>query len=180
MPLLCPEGYIVERLNSQHDCQSFSCGKIQLDAFIREQATQGGRKQTSATHVLVALENISTIVGYVTLVSATIPFHELPRSLAKKLNLPTKGWMPATLLARLAVNSQYQKRGFGKFLLLYALDICQKLSTEIASCMVVLDAIDEDLKRWYSSYGFVPLKADSMRLVLPMATVRTLLQNISN
>lgn len=176
MPLLCPEGYAVERLNAQHDCQSFSCGKTPLDVFIREQAGQAGRKQTSSTHVLVARGN-SLVVGYVALVSANVPFHDLPSSLSRKLKLPTKGLMPATLLGRLAVDAQYQRRGFGRFLLLYALDVCQRLSVEIASCMVVLDAIDEESKQWYVGYGFVPLTNDPMRLVLPMATARTLLQD---
>ena len=175
--LLCPEGFGVELLNERHDRRSFSCGKPQLDRFIKEQAGQGRRKGISATHVLVELENISVVVGYVSLASANIPFHDLPVNLARKLRLPTEGLMPATLIGRLAVDARYQKRGLGEFLLLYALETCHRVSLEVGSCMAVLDAIDEESKRWYTRYGFVPLTNNETRLVLPMGTIDALLSD---
>ena len=174
MPLVCPAGYKVERLGESHICQPFSCGKPDLDSFILQQAGQSSRKGTAATHVLVPVDSMQ-IVGYVTLASASVPFQDLPVDLSKPLKLPKSGPMPATLLARLAIDVAHQRRGLGGFLMLYALEICAKSSLEIGSSMVVLDAIDEEMARYYATYGFVSLVDRPLRMVLPMGTVQKLL-----
>jgi predicted GNAT family N-acyltransferase len=117
------------------------------------------------------------IVGYVTLASASVPFQELPGDLSRPLKLPKSGPMPATLLARLAIDRSHQKRGLGAFLMLYALEICLRHSLEIGSSMVVLDAIDDEMAKYYATYGFVALTDRPLRMVLPMGTIQKLLAN---
>jgi predicted GNAT family N-acyltransferase len=174
VPLSCPAGYQIEHLNDSHIRQPFSCGKVELDLFISQTAGQSARKGTSATHVIVPVNSLQ-IVGYVSLASAQVPFQELPTELAKPLKLPKKGLMPATLLGRIAVDAAHQKRGLGSFLMHYALDICSRSSLDIGSSMVVLDALDNEIAKLYASYGFVPLVDHPLRMVLPMATIRKLL-----
>lgn len=45
----------------------------------------------------------------------------------------------------------------------------------VGSSMVVVDAIDDRAVRFYQAHGFIKLP-ESMRLVLPMSTIRQLLE----
>ena len=45
----------------------------------------------------------------------------------------------------------------------------------VSAHAVVLDAIDDDAKRFYERYGFLELTDNPLHLFLPMASVRQLL-----
>lgn len=85
---------------------------------------------------------------------------------------------PGILLGRIATRIDVQKSGrrIGSSLLWHA--ICR--STEIASLVggrfIVLDAKDEKLAAWYEKDGFVPLKNNRLRMVLPMKRAREMLE----
>jgi hypothetical protein len=46
----------------------------------------------------------------------------------------------------------------------------------VGSSMVVMHAIDEDAARFYSAHGFLRMP-DSMRLMLPMRTIGTMVRD---
>jgi len=49
-----------------------------------------------------------------------------------------------------------------------------ELNSEIASLAVVVDAKDENARRFYTGYGFLPFPDTPNRLYLPMKTVEQL------
>lgn len=62
--------------------------------------------------------------------------------------------MPAVLLARLAVDRDYQGAGIGRLLLLDALRRFERASYDIGFEAVVVDALHEDAACFYLKYGF--------------------------
>lgn len=64
----------------------------------------------------------------------------------------------------------------GQFLLNYAVKYCVEISRLSGCQIVIVDAKDEKLKAFYMRYGgFVESEQSSLRLYLPIATLRKLL-----
>ena len=168
---MADERYHIEPLGSRHDRAAFACGVEALDRYLHQQAGQDMRRRLAAVFVLDdALEN--TIAGYYTLSATAILATGLPPDVTRKL--PRYPHLPAVLLGRLAVDSRYRGRGFGEILLVDALRRALASSAEIAAMAVIVDAKDDDARRFYERYGFRRLLADEYRLFLPMATVAQL------
>lgn len=165
------EAYRVEPLGKQHDRAAFSCGNDELDRYFREQATQDQRRGVSAAYVLIDASTES-IAGYYTLSATAIEPHGLPPETFRRL--PPYSTLPATLLGRLARDSHYRGSGVGQRLLADALARSLRVSQEIASIGVVVDAIDAAARVFYERYGFVRLLDDERRLILPMRTIERL------
>ena len=78
------------------------------------------------------------------------------------------------LLGRLAVDTFYKGRGFGKFLLLHALWRTQQIAEQAGVYALEVNAKHEEAARFYARYGFVPLRDDPLHLYLPMRTIAAL------
>src|SRR5712672_1602098 len=102
----------------------------------------------AAPFVLV-LED-GTIAGYYTLSSTSVQISELPEQTVRKL--PRYPLVPATLLGRLAIDRRHQGKGYGRFLLADAL--FRSVRSEIASFAVIVDAKDENARRFYERESF--------------------------
>jgi GNAT superfamily N-acetyltransferase len=166
-----------EPLEKHHDRAAFSCVKHpSLDVFLKTQALQQAKKMYSATYVLVAEESPDTIIGYYSLSSTSVLLDRTPASLASRL--PRFPDIPATLLARLAVDHQFQGQGYGSQLLIDALLGSYIGGKRIGSAAVIVDAIDDDAKRFYEKYGFVPFEDEPYQLYLPMQAVEALLKQV--
>jgi GNAT superfamily N-acetyltransferase len=158
----------VAPLASRHDRSGFDSGVEPLDRYIRIQASQDARKNMAAPFVLV-LED-GTIAGYYTLSSTSVRLSELPEQAVRKL--PRYPLVPATLLGRLAVDRRQQGKGYGRFLLADAL--YRAARSEIASFAVIVDAKDENARRFYERESFLPFPDQPMKLFRPMADIRRL------
>jgi GNAT superfamily N-acetyltransferase len=158
-------------LGPQHDRAGFSCGIEALDVYLRERARQDARKRIAAPFVLSAGED-TKVIGYYTLSAISIVLHELPQEIARKL--PRYPVIPATLLGRLAVDSAHRGEGLGEYLLMDALYRAWTHSATIASFAVVVDAINEEARRFYARYEFRPFPKQERRLFLPMQKIQLL------
>jgi predicted N-acetyltransferase YhbS len=81
----------------------------------------------------------------------------------------------ATPLGRLAVSTEFQGRALGSVLPAKALEKAFENAAQVGSSMVVVDAIDERAARFCAMQGF-PQLPESMRLVLPMRSIATLVE----
>lgn len=162
------DDFCIEPLGAGHNRSQFECGIEPLDRYLRVQAGQDARKNIAAPFVLVLSDG--TVAGYYTLSATAINLAELPEKTARKL--PRYPLLPATLLGRLAVDRHHQGKGYGRFMLADAL--FRAVRSEIASFAVIVDAKDENARRFYQRENFLSLPDQPMKLFLPMADIAQL------
>jgi len=165
------QSHKIEPLEKKHNRAAFSCGDGILDTYLKKRASQEAKKKMATTFVLVDSKTIA-IIGYYTLSATSILLSDLPDETARKL--PKYPHVPATLLGRLAVDSQYQGRGYGELLIIDALRRALQATTEVASFVVVVDAINERARSFYEQYEFCVFPDRRLRLFLPMKTIAVL------
>lgn len=158
----------MEALASHHDRSAFESGVQPLDRYLRNQAGQDARKNLAAPFVLLLPDG--QIAGYYTLSATSVQLGELPEQLIRKL--PRYPLMPATLLGRLAVDRRHRSKGYGRHLLADAL--YRTIRSEIASFAVIVDAKDDDARRFYERESFLALPDQPMKLFRPTADIARL------
>lgn len=164
-------GWVVEKLSSEHERESFDCGKELLNNFLKQLATQYRKKNLGQTYV-VATPN-RRVIGYYTISTSRVDFDNVPDDLRRKYpQLP----IPVILLGRLAADKAFQGQGVGKTLLVKALRQAAQLSDTVGVAAVEVHAIDDDARNFYLKYGFTPLMDDQLHLYLPIKTIHTLLE----
>ena len=124
----------------------------------------------AAPFVLVLPDGM--IAGYYTLSSTSVQLGELPEQTARKL--PKYPLVPATLLGRLAVDRRQQGKGYGRFLLADAL--YRAAQSEIASFAVIVDAKDENGRRFYERESFLSFPDQPMKLFRAITDIRRLFE----
>jgi ribosomal protein S18 acetylase RimI-like enzyme len=112
--------------------------------------------------------NPKVVIGYYTLSTLSIELNQIPEKLARKL---PKHPVPAALIGRLAVNNAAQGQGVGKMLLADAIKRTLAVSDQIAIYAMVVDAINDNAKRFYEQFGFKRLSDDRPRLFLPLKSI---------
>ena len=165
--------FLIHPLDSEiHRRADFRCESAELETFLRTRARKEMEAGVSACFVLVPESDSGRIAGFYTLSAAEIEATALPESLAKRL--PRYPAMPATLLGRLARDSEFRGHGIGDRLLFNALARAFSSSHEVGSLAVVTDPKDEKAADFYRAFHFLPL--NSGRMFLPMREVGQLLE----
>jgi len=160
---------VIEPLNAAHDRAGFQCDVDTRDRYIRKQAGQDIKRRISRVFVAILPDNPIKVIGYYSLSSLSIELSQLPETFARKL---PKHPIPAALIGRLAVTRDAQGYGIGKMLLVDAIKRTLSVSDQIAIYAMVVDAIDDNAKRFYEQFGFVRLSDDSPRLFLPLKSIK--------
>jgi GNAT superfamily N-acetyltransferase len=163
-----------EPIDKRHHRQAFDCGDAALNEFLRRYARQNHESGAAKTFVAVSGGDHRTILGYYTLAPASIAYSRTPELLRRGL---ARHEVPAFRLARLAVDRRAQGHGLGGQLLLSAGKRCLLASAEVGGVAMLIDAKNEGVAAWYTSYGAVPLLDAPLSLVLPLATIRVALQS---
>ncbi len=149
-----------------HNLKAFDCGKPVMNEFLARFAVKNMQLGLSSTWVLADDEQEkATVAAYYTLASATVFRDEIPFD----HGLP--GYpVPVVLLARLAIDKQYQGQRIGEKTLVTALRKSVELTnTGLPTLGLVLDVLDDDALGFYQRYEiFEPFTDDPMRLFAPM------------
>jgi len=161
----------IEPLGKKHDRAAFSCGNDELDIYLKKRASQDAKKNIATVFVMTKTRD-SVVIGYYSLSATSILLADLPNGTVKKL--PKYPQVPATLLGRLAIDSDYQGLGYGDILIIDALRRALVVTTEIASYAVVVDAINERARSFYEHYEFCSFPDRRLRQFLPMKTIADL------
>ncbi len=151
-----------------YDYRSFCCGEGQLDDWLGQYAGQNQKRWETRTYLLVNSKAESReIYGYF----AMQPTQILPDEASLVRGRGAKYPMPATHLVKLAISDNVQRQGLGGRLIAEAMRISLEAAELIGSVVLIVDAINENAKSFYSKYGFTPLQNDSMRMFMPMKTI---------
>jgi GNAT superfamily N-acetyltransferase len=160
----------IEKLRFDHLIVDFDCGREELNRYLLRYAWQNQQAGAAQTYVGVAGD---AIVGYHTLAVGHIMQEEAPERLAKGL---ARHPIPIMLLARLAVDRRWQGQGVGKGLLRDAMQRTLQAADIAGIRAFAVHAKDQDAKRFYERFDFVPSPSDPMHLFVLLKDVRHLLK----
>lgn len=161
-----------EPIGKGHDRASFDCGEALLNDFLRRHARQSHEKGAAKT--FLAVSNVDrAILGFYTLCPGSVVYARTPEIVRKGL---ARHDVPVFRLGRLAVASSIQGKGLGAQMLLAAGRRCLLAATEVGGVALLIDAKNERVANWYSSYGAIPLDDAPLVLLLPLTTIRQALK----
>lgn len=164
--------FTIEPLAKKHDRATFFCDREALDNYFKKQASQDVAKHAAAC--FVATPDGETVAGFYTISQYSVDPGELAEAFSKKL--PKYPQLPATLLGRLAVGTQFRGKKLGELLLLDALQRSWRQSKQIASTALIVDAKDEAAIAFYQHFNFLSLPDVPNRLFLPVITIDKLFE----
>jgi GNAT superfamily N-acetyltransferase len=156
----------VEKFRREHAIEGFDCGREQLNRYLLRYAWQNQQAGASQTYVGVLGD---TIIGFYTLAVGQVTHAEAPERLTKGL---ARHPVPIMLLARLAVDRRWHGQGVGKALLRDAMDRTLQAANIAGIRAFAVHAKDEEARRFYEHFDFVPSPADPMHLFVLLKDVR--------
>ena len=158
------DALVIEPLGRRHDRAAFSCGLPELDRYLARQAGQDVRRRVARVFVCTA-RDADAILGFYTLSALSIDLAALPDALSRKL---PRHPVPCALIGRLAVDRAAHGSGLGRMLLADAVSRTVAAGESVAMHALIVDAANENAKRFYERFGFAPLADQPMRLFLPL------------
>lgn len=156
----------VEKLRREHAVEGFDCGSEELNRYLVRYAWQNQQAGAAQTYVGLVDE---AIVGYHTLAVGQVLLEDVPERLKKGL---AKHPVPIMLLARLAIDRRWQGQGVGKALLRDAMQRTLQAADIAGIRALAVHAKDEDARRFYEHFDFVPSPTDAMHLFVLLKDVR--------
>ena len=156
-----------ERLQRSHDVEFFDCGQEDLNRFLVRFALPS--QQGGSSNTFVALVD-SEVVGYYTLVSSQVQYEDAPERLRKGL---ARHPVPMMVIARLAVAKHWQGKRLGTGMLRDAV-LRTLQAIKIASNFrgILVHAKDENARRFYERFDFVPSPSDPLHLMVLLKDLR--------
>ena len=156
----------IETLSRKHEVESFDCGQPELNRFLIRHALHAQRANSSRTYVGLSDK---TVIGFYTLVAGEVRHADAPERVA--MGMPRYP-IPLLVLARLAVQSQWQGRGIGAGLLLDALGRTLQAADIVGVRALAVHAKDDAAASFYRHFGFMPSPVDKRHLFLLIKDIR--------
>lgn len=162
-----------EPINKTHDRVAFDYGDEALNEFLRRYARKGHERGGAKTFLAIDDAADKAILGFYSLSPASVDYARTPEMVRHGL---ARHDVPGFRLARLAVDRRWQGKGLGGQLLLAAGRRCLRAAAEVGGVVLVIDAKNERVARWYATHGAVPLRDAPLTLLLPLATIEAALK----
>ena len=165
VPLSSPEP-----LSDEHQTDSFDSGEPVLDDWLRRRARANQTSGASRTYVIC---EGARVVGYYALASGAIDQAAVQGRFRRNMPDP----IPVVVLARLAVDRNYQGRGVGRALFRDAARRVAHAADTIGIRGIVVHGISEEARKFYIALGFDPCPAEAMTLVVTLRDLRAALES---
>jgi GNAT superfamily N-acetyltransferase len=156
----------VEKLRPDHLMEGFDCGREELNRYLLRYAW--ANQQAGAAQTYVGLVE-DAVVGYHTLAVGQVTREEAPERVIKGL---ARHPVPIMLLARLAVDRRWQGLGVGKALLKDAMQRTVQAADIAGIRAFAVHAKDEEARRFYQKFDFIPSPTDPMHLFVLLKDIR--------
>lgn len=162
---------------ARHDRAGFTCGVAQVDNFFRKTANK--LSNADNVRVFVMVDSAGALVGFYAVNAHAVHYQDLPDRFAR--TRPGHGVIPAAYISMIGVDARHQGRGYGGDILVDCLRRLARAADELGIAVIMLDVLDcgnaaavERRRALYTGYGFLPLPSNELRLFMPTATVRRL------
>jgi GNAT superfamily N-acetyltransferase len=162
-----------EPIGRQHDREAFDCGEAALNEFLRRYARKSHELGGAKTFLAIDNSDNKTILGFYSLSPASVAYARTPEIVKRGL---ARHEVTAFRLARLAVDRRVRGQGLGGQLLLAAGRRCLLVSAEVGGIALLIDAKNERVAGWYTTYGAVPMLDAPLSLLLPLKTIEVALK----
>jgi GNAT superfamily N-acetyltransferase len=149
----------------------FDCGKEPLNTFLVRHALANQANDSART--FVGLDG-NRVVGYYSLAVSAVLYEEAPERMAKGL---ARHPIPILLMARFAVDKNYQGQGIGSGLFKDAIKRCLNVSKEASVRAFMVHAKDEEAKSLYQRYGMLESPANPFHLYFLMKDIEKFLRS---
>jgi GNAT superfamily N-acetyltransferase len=150
--------------------EGFACGRPGLDDWLRRYARLAQGSGSAKT--FVALDG-ANVAGYYSLTVGQVDALEAPERIRHGMG----GYpIPVVLLARLAVDRRYQGQGIGAGLLQDAIRRALVIAEQAGVRALLTHPLDEDARRFYLGFGFMPSPLRDDQLLLLLKDARRLLR----
>lgn len=156
-------------VNTEHFCS----GEPSLDEFIKEHAQVFINKGLSAVTLLIDVES-RELIGFYAISPFAIDGRALRSEQSKYYDVTFP--IPAWKIGLLAVDKKYQRNNnreapkrYGSMLLQEAIQEIQKRADKGAGALILVDAIDRKVKKFYKKFGFTSIPNTSNQMVRTLA-----------
>jgi len=153
------------KIEKKHIVEGFDCGNSLLNKWL-VLALQN-QQSDAATTFVVHTEN--RVIAYYSLAAGSVNHDTATSRIKKGLS---KNPIPVILLARLAIDREYQGKKIGKFLLKDAILRIVRASEEIGIRAVLVHAKDEKARSFYEKFGFEESPITPLTLMLLLKDAR--------
>lgn len=153
-------------LGPGHQLDSFDCGKPALTEWLLRHARQAQGSGSARTFVACDSERVA---GYYSLTVGQIDTLEAPERIRSGMGQYP---IPLIILARLAVDLDYQKRGLGFSLLQDAILRAIAVAENAGIRALLTHPIDADADAFYRRFGFESMPHDERKLLLLLKDAR--------
>jgi GNAT superfamily N-acetyltransferase len=148
-----------------HEVEDFHSGQVSLDEWLRRRARANQTSGASRTYVVC---EGNRVVAYYALASGAISIESASGRFRRNMPDP----IPVAVLARLAVDRNWQGQGIGRALFRDAARRVEQAADAIGIRGIVIHAISEDVRNFYLALGFDPSPGDPMTLLVTLPDVR--------
>ena len=156
-----------EPLTAELDVEDFCSGKSALDDWPKKYALQAASSGTARTFVVVNRNH--QIVAYYSLSMGQIAQKEGTDRIRKGTG---RHPIPVIVLARLAVDKEFQGNGIGKGMLWDAVIRCANISGEVAFRATITHPLDDEARNFYLKFGFEPSPISTDQLMILLKDIR--------
>ena len=159
----------IRKLAATDRVDAFECSQPALNQFLQRYALVNQKANSAQTYVCCQGD---VVVGFYSLAVGSVEPQTAPARVMKGL---ARHSVPVMVLARLAVDSEHQRKGLGQALLKDAL-LRTAQAADIAGirCLLV-HAKDDAARRWYESWEFESSPTDLYHLFLMLKDLRSAL-----
>lgn len=158
-----------EALTAKHDVSAFDCGIPALNSWLVRHALANQESRAARTFVVCADRRV---VGYYALAAGSVA-HDIATGKIRR-NMPEP--VPMALLGRLAVDRAAQGFGIGAGMLQDAVLRATQAADLLAIRGLMVDAIDDNARRFYEKFGFRPSSAFPLKLMVTLTEIERALR----
>ena len=162
-----------QALGLSHRLDEFDCGKPALTAWLLHHARQAQASGSARTFVVCEQDRVA---GYYSLTVGQIDTLEAPERIRRGMGQYP---IPLVILARLAVDLDYQKRGLGFSLLQDAIMRTVSIADQAGIRGLLTHPNDAEADAFYRRFGFEPTPTPDRQLILLLKDARRLMRAIN-
>ena len=158
-----------QALGLSHRLDEFDCGKPALTEWLLHHARQAQGSGSARTFVVCEQDRVA---GYYSLTVGQIDTLEAPERIRRGMGQYP---IPLVILARLAVDLDYQKQGLGFSLLQDAIMRTVSISDQAGIRALLTHPLDAEADTFYRRFGFESTPTHDRQLILLLKDARRLM-----